>query len=45
MKRCAKRAGSNAPPARALAEDGGYSLHVDATGEDGRGSLFVAYTG
>ena len=31
--------------ARALAEDGGYPLHVDATGEDGRGTLFVAYAG
>ena len=29
----------------ALASDGGYPLHVDATGEDGRGTLFVAYAG
>ena len=28
-----------------LAGDGGFPLHVDATGEDGRGTLFVAYTG
>lgn len=30
---------------RALAQDGGYPLHIDATGEDGRGTLFVAYAG
>ncbi|MGV8123743.1 MAG: hypothetical protein AB2L14_28685 [Candidatus Xenobiia bacterium LiM19] len=29
----------------ALAQDGGYPLHFDATGEDGRGTLFVAYAG
>lgn len=29
----------------ALAADGGYPLHIDATGEDGRGTLFVAYSG
>jgi hypothetical protein len=29
----------------ALAADGGYPLHVDATGEDGRGTLYVAYAG
>ncbi|MBI3935386.1 MAG: hypothetical protein HY323_00270 [Betaproteobacteria bacterium] len=29
----------------ALAADGGYPLHIDATGEDGRGTLFVAYAG
>jgi len=29
----------------ALADDDGYPLHVDATGEDGRGTLFVAYAG
>jgi len=29
----------------ALLQDGGYPLHVDATGEDGRGTLFVAYAG
>lgn len=28
-----------------LAGDGGYPLHFDATGEDGRGTLFVAYAG
>jgi hypothetical protein len=30
---------------QALAGDGGYPLHVDATGEDGRGTLFMAYAG
>ena len=30
---------------QALADDGGYPLHIDATGEDGRGTLFVAYAG
>lgn len=29
----------------ALARDGGYPLHIDATGEDGRGTLFIAYAG
>lgn len=29
----------------ALARDGGYPLHIDATGEDGRGTLFVTYAG
>jgi hypothetical protein len=29
----------------ALDRDGGYPLHIDATGEDGRGTLFVAYAG
>jgi hypothetical protein len=29
----------------ALAQDGGWPLHIDATGEDGRGTLLVAYTG
>jgi len=29
----------------ALAEDGGWPLHIDATGEDGRGTLFVAMAG
>jgi len=28
-----------------LAEDGGWPLHVDATGEDGRGTLLVAWAG
>ena len=30
---------------RALDADGGWPLHIDATGEDGRGTLFVAYAG
>lgn len=30
---------------QALALDGGWPLHVDATGEDGRGTLLVAYAG
>ncbi len=30
---------------QALAEDGGWPLHIDATGEDGRGTLFIAYAG
>lgn len=29
----------------ALAEDGGWPLHIDATGENGRGTLLVAYAG
>ena len=29
----------------ALRGDGGYPLHIDATGEAGRGTLFVAYAG
>ncbi len=29
----------------AFIKDGGYPLHIDATGEDGRGTLFVAYSG
>jgi len=29
----------------ALEGDGGYPLHVDATGEDGRGTLLVAFSG
>jgi hypothetical protein len=36
----------HAPELRAaLAADGGWPLHVDATGEDGRGTLLVAYAG
>jgi hypothetical protein len=31
--------------AKALAADGGWPLHIDATGEDGRGTLLVAYAG
>lgn len=29
----------------ALENDGGWPLHIDATGEDGRGTLLVAYAG
>jgi len=29
----------------ALEHDGGWPLHIDATGEDGQGTLFVAYAG
>ncbi len=29
----------------ALAADGGWPMHVDATGEDGRGTLLVVYAG
>jgi hypothetical protein len=37
---------SQAPALRkALASDGGYPLHLDATGEDGRGTLLVAFAG
>ena len=28
-----------------LVRDGGYPLHIDATGEDGRGTLLIAYAG
>lgn len=28
-----------------LATDGGWPLHIDATGENGRGTLLIAYTG
>ncbi len=31
--------------ARAFADDGGWPLHVDATGEDGRGTLLIIYAG
>lgn len=31
--------------AQALREDGGWPLHVDATGEDGRGTLLVLFAG
>jgi hypothetical protein len=30
---------------RALERDGGYAMHIDATGEDGRGTLFMTYAG
>lgn len=37
---------ARAPALRAaLAQDGGWPLHIDATGEDGRGTLLVAFTG
>ena len=37
---------SRAPQLReALDKDGGWPLHVDATGEDGRGTLLVAFAG
>jgi len=37
---------ASAPALRAaLAADGGWPLHLDATGEDGRGTLLVAYAG
>ncbi len=29
----------------ALERDGGYPMHIDATGENGRGALLIAYTG
>jgi hypothetical protein len=36
---------ARAPDLRAaLAQDGGWPLHIDATGEGGRGTLLVAYT-
>ena len=31
--------------AQAFVSDGGWPLHVDATGEDGRGTLLIAYAG
>ena len=37
---------ASAPALRAaLASDGGWPLHIDATGEDGRGTLLVAFAG
>lgn len=30
---------------KALEKDGGWPMHIDATGEDGRGTLFVVYAG
>lgn len=33
------------PLRAALAADGGWPLHIDATGENGRGTLLVAYAG
>ncbi len=29
----------------AMANDGGWPLHIDATGEDGRGTMLVAFSG
>lgn len=29
----------------ALEKDGGWPLHIDATGEDGQGTLLCAYAG
>ena len=38
--------GMRAPALRAaLEQDGGYPLHIDATGESGRGTLLVAFAG
>jgi hypothetical protein len=38
--------GSRSPALRAAMErDGGHPLHLDATGEDGRGTMLVAYSG
>ena len=34
-----------APLKAALASDGGWPMHVDATGESGRGTMFVVMTG
>lgn len=31
--------------AEAMRKDGGYPMHIDATGEDGRGTTFVVYNG
>jgi len=31
--------------AAAMRKDGGYPMHIDATGEDGRGTTFVVYNG
>jgi hypothetical protein len=37
---------SRAPELRAAMDsDGGYPLHIDATGEDGRGTMLVAFAG
>jgi hypothetical protein len=37
---------SRAPELRAAMDrDGGYPLHLDATGEDGRGTMLVAFSG
>lgn len=31
--------------AQAMRKDGGYAMHIDATGEDGRGTTLVVYNG
>jgi hypothetical protein len=37
---------SRAPELRAVLDrDGGYPLHIDSTGEDGRGTMLVAFSG
>ncbi|HXV64397.1 MAG TPA: hypothetical protein VEK15_27105, partial [Vicinamibacteria bacterium] len=46
LKHLAELHASRQPALReAIGRDGGYPLHFDATGEDGRGTLLVAYNG
>ena len=46
LKHLAELHASRQPALReALQRDGGYPLHFDATGEDGRGTLLVVYAG
>jgi hypothetical protein len=46
LKHIAELHASRQPALREVIErDGGYPLHFDATGEDGRGTLLVAYDG
>lgn len=46
LKHLAELHASRQPAFRsALERDGGYPLHFDATGEDGRGTLLVVYAG
>jgi len=46
LKHLAELHASHMPALReAIERDGGYPLHFDATGEDGRGTLMVAYNG
>lgn len=47
LERLHRASGSRGHPAlrAALASDGGWPLHMDATGEDGRGTLLVAFAG
>jgi len=46
LKHLAELHSSRQPAIRErLERDGGYPLHFDATGEDGRGTLLVAYAG